>query len=418
MTRLVEYWRRRLKTDGRDHRSLTPAQRSAIVQHLRGDFDLRPSLRAQIGVVNEELLRLTADQYTVLDALVDNPRVVVRGSAGSGKTLLAVEEARRQADQDRRVLLCCFNRILGQFLARVVFDGPGIEARTVHSFMAGTVRDAGWQDRLPDASENDLYTLFYPELALEALLEDGPRYDALIIDEAQDLLRPTYLDVLDAALMGGLGGGEWRVFLDPKQNVFEGTDHTALAELLRHEPAQYRLRVNCRNTAAIATDTAILSATACDDVLRAEGPDVEHVWYRDKNHQRRLVANHLNRLLSEGVSADQIVVLGRRRLSSSSLAEKLESMSVPLVEASDGEPAGKGVRYSTVSSFKGMESDVVLLVDVEDLHSPEARQSLYVGLSRSRAVLAVFMSEAVRGEYEELASDFGERLAAVESPQP
>ena len=274
------------------------------------------------------------------------------------------------------------------------------------------------EHRLPDASQGDLYTLFYPDLALEALLESGPRYDAVIVDEAQDVLRPAYVDVLDAALTGGIGGGEWRVFLDPKQDMFEGTDHAALAEMLRHAPVQYRLRVNCRNTAAIATDTAILSATECDEVLRAEGPKVEHVWYRDRNHQRRLVANYVNRLLSDGVPSEQIVVLGRRRLTNSSLAEGLTSLGVPLLDSSHTEPIDKGVRYCTVSSFKGMESDVVLLVDVDDLHSPEARQSLYVGLSRSRAVLAVFMSEVVRNDYEELASDFGERLARESTAAP
>jgi superfamily I DNA/RNA helicase len=91
----------------------------------------------------------------------------------------------------------------------------------------------------------------------------------------------------------------------------------------------------------------------------------------------------------------------------------MTSLTVPLLEVSDTDFPGKGIRYCTVSSFKGMESDVVVLVNVDDLHSPEARQALYVGLSRSRAVLAVFMSEAVRDEYEDLASEFGERLAAT-----
>ena len=60
-----------------------------------------------------------------------------------------------------------------------------------------------------------------------------------------------------------------------------------------------------------------------------------------------------------------------------------------------------------------MESDVVVLVDVDDLRSSEARQSLYVGLSRSRALLAVFMAEVVRDDYEALAS-----TSANGSPRP
>ena len=184
----------------------------------------------------------------------------------------------------------------------------------MHSLMASIVRDAGYGGQASRRVGRRLYTLFYPELALEALLDDGPTVRRRDRRRGTGHPAPCLLDVLDAALDGGLAEGEWRVFLDPKQNMFDGTDHAALAELLRHEPVQYRLRVNCRNTAAIATDTAILSATQCDEVLRAEGPDVEHVWYRDKTTNERLVANHVNRLLSEGVSPEQIVVLGRRRL--------------------------------------------------------------------------------------------------------
>jgi len=417
--RLEKYWRARIE-EGRRFvfRPLAPANRRAVVDFLRADFDLRPSLRAQIGEVNEELLQLTSEQYAALDGLAENSRVLVRGAAGTGKTLLAVEEARRFADRGGRVLLTCFNRALGAFLKEATSEVDAIHASTIHSLMAKVVADAGLTGRLPSAAESDLFAVFYPELALEVFLDSGPVYDAIVVDEAQDVLRPAYLDVLDAALDGGLARGAWRVFLDPRQNIFDGTDAAGLGDLLKLEPTQFRLTVNCRNTAPIATDTAILAGLDCDEVLKAEGPDVEHEWYRDLGHQQRLIANRLNSLLSGGVPARDIVVLGRRRLEDSCLADGgVGRGGLKVVEYELHSPRD-AIRYATIAGFKGLESDVILLVDVEDLDSAGARQSLYVGASRCKVLLHVFLAESVRQDYESLAGEFGARLAAPPEAQP
>ena len=67
--------------------------------------------------------------------------------------------------------------------------------------------------------------------------------------------------------------------------------------------------------------------------------------------------------------------------------------------------------FSTVHAFKGLESDVVLLIDLDDLSPPGALAAIYVGASRARALLAVFIDEAQRTAYAELAAKFGISLA-------
>src|SRR5262249_50521729 len=105
--RIAAYWiSRTTRQHGRPMRTLTPADVKALLNELRPDFDLRPSLRMRLGIISEELLRLTEAQYQILDGLQDNPTAVIRGGAGTGKTFLAVEEARRAADLGKRVLLC------------------------------------------------------------------------------------------------------------------------------------------------------------------------------------------------------------------------------------------------------------------------------------------------------------------------
>ena len=256
VSRLSRYWSTRLDRPA----STTRALRGRIIELLRPDFDLQPSLRSRLRDVERELVRLTEEQYRVLDGLMENPRVVIRGSAGTGKTLLAVEEARRQQALGNRVLLCCFNQMLAARLSELG-DLDGVDVYHFHGLLGRLIDAAGLRDRLPDATSDELFRVFMPSVALEAVLEmdDLGTYDVLIVDEAQDLLLADYVDVFDALLDGGWGKGRWRVFLDPHQDLF-GAKSTRGADRLQHPATTvFRLTVNCRNTRPIATTSALLA---------------------------------------------------------------------------------------------------------------------------------------------------------------
>jgi len=64
----------------------------------------------------QELLRLTDEQMRILDLLRDTKRLVVKGCAGSGKTLLALEKATRLARDGKYVQLLCYSIPLAQWL--------------------------------------------------------------------------------------------------------------------------------------------------------------------------------------------------------------------------------------------------------------------------------------------------------------
>jgi hypothetical protein len=277
------------------------------------------------------------------------------------------------------------------------------------------VAAAELRHRLPPAEAADLYAVFYPELTVEALLDLNmvEQYDALIVDEAQDLLLDTYLEVFDAVLKGGITGGIWRVFLDHNQNIFRSTAVPALQNLLRARPADFRLTVNCRNTRPIAVVNSLISGVPGDETLRVDGPDVEQIWYRDPAHQRREISRCLNRLLGQGIPPNDIVILSPYRVANSCLADGLENVAYRLHELSDRtEPlAYPYIPYATVSSFKGLESDVVVFADVNNLTRPDRLSAFYVGASRARAYLALFLHEECREDYNRCAEAYGRRLA-------
>ncbi len=413
LARVADYWKTRWSVrSGSSPSGLSPVECSAVVRALRPAFDIRPSLRQRVGQVVDELVRCTEDQFQVLDALDENERVVVRGGAGTGKTLLAVEEARRQAREGKSVLLTCMTKALGVWLTRTCADEPLITVRHFHAFLAELVHGQGLAGKLPSGvSDDDLHAVFYPELALEAVLESDRTgaFDVLILDEAQDLLLDSYLDVFDALLGGGLQGGTWRVFLDPNQNLFAGLNTDVAARLETGGFTSFRLGENCRNTTEIATLAALLSRVRLDRTETA-GPAVEVSFCRDPAEMRRKASRHVSRLLSDAIKPEEIVVLSPMTHDRSCLAEGFENVSAPLVDyVPDADRKGK-IAYATVGSFKGLESDAVVLVDVDGLGTDWQKSTLYVGTTRARALLAVFLDSGLKDDYHEAARDFGELI--------
>ena len=104
------------------------------------------------------------------------------------------------------------------------------------------------------------------------------------------------------------------------------------------------------------------------------------------------------------------MILSRRRIENS-VAHGAAGWQLVDVSGGGWDSHTEGVGFSTVSSFKGLEADVVLLVDVDDLVSPEGIASVYVGASRARIALHIFVSEGMRSRFEALAREFGRALA-------
>lgn len=411
MDRVARRWNKRIGGLGRKPETLGRHDKQAVLESIRGDFHLVPSLRASATAADRDLVRLTNEQCQLFARLGANPRVVARGGAGTGKTLIAAEEARRLAKQGLKVLYVCFSRNLARYLASALADVPTITVRTLHSLMNEVVDTAGRRSELPDVDESDLLALFLPELATEVLLEstDTDHFEAVVIDEAQDLMREPYLDVIDALLEGELKEGTWRCFIDASQNILGGIAPIGLRRLRAAVPVDWPLTVNCRNTQPIAVQVALLSGTPMLEVLAPDGPPTELFWYTSADHQRRAVSERLRDLKHEGFAARQIVVLSRYRMERSVARD---GVGMPLKDISRGGLGSQGdhVAFSTVSSFKGLEAEVVLLVDVDDLSSAEGLISVYVGASRARVALYVFISDQVRDQFREHELVFGRQV--------
>lgn len=388
-----------------------------LVQFLRGDFHFVPSLSVEIENSYRQLLKLTEEQYTVLDQLEENPRVFIHGRAGTGKTVLAVEKIRRAAKDGKRVMYVCFNRLLGEKI-KDIFESEHIadyaRASNLHAYAREIIESAGLMSSDIKKGQGDfLYTYKYPELFIEAasqVFSEAP-FDIIVIDEGQDLRYNNYLTMLDLMVKGGLLNGQWFWFEDEQQNLFNPDISDEEANISKYNPVFCRLTRNCRNTQPVSVFTSLITGIEPQDCLLSEGPKVEHIFYRDKEHQLREIVNIIRRLRSEDVQEQDIVLLTSVSPEKSVIRDTDKIEGVDLLPFDIKIPDKKCIRYSTIHSFKGLESKVIIVTDMEDLKSTDSRSLNYVGLSRAMSWLCVMINERLTKQYEDLAAEFGRILA-------
>ncbi|GAA1703868.1 hypothetical protein GCM10009792_24980 [Microcella alkalica] len=355
-----------------------------------------------------EQAQFTAEQVKVLDVVGTNPRLLVEGPAGSGKTWVAAEAARRACVAGKRTLVVVFNRLIEARLAELC--GEGVEVRRIHSLMAQVVdRHAGRNEarrKLESGRvEPEWYDQTLPEQALEAALELGPQFDYLVVDEAQDVALEQYLDVLDALLVGGLERasvfitGDFDHQVIYRRHAEDGTDDApdARATVLRRIPGlvTLQLRSNVRMTPEVARFVAELigEPTLYSNHRRSDDDQVavERHPFTTMDEQQHLLADAIERILSEPFTVRELVILSpyardRSAAGHARAGQAIDNHLTSRLGMNIQDPML--IRWGSIHEFKGLEAAAVILTDV-NLSKGYHRDLLYVGASRATDRLVV-----------------------------
>lgn len=381
---------------------------------LRPEIESAFSLGSWLNGLDQDLIQLTNEQIRVSRRLAANPRMIVTGKAGTGKTVLAVERALQLAQRGMSVLFLCFNQLLAQHVRETIKGRPGaatITVRHLHGHYRDAIDAAGLQDRLSAASgdEAHLYGVVFPQLYAEALMETEPKpFDAVVVDEAQDILTVDHLDALDLTVDGGLESGRWHLFLDPQQNIYGQLSEAAEKRLDRVSLARDELLDNCRNTREVALMTSILSTLDVAIESAPAGPSCEPVFYGTPTDGVARIEAELRRLLQGEIKPSDIIILSPRKRANSLIANSPTLAGLPVHEIADGS-AAKGIAFSTMYAFKGLERNVVIAIDLDDVGRDDKAMIHYAGLSRAKLMLRPFVPQVCERRYRELVADFGRR---------
>lgn len=376
-----------VKSFGKDHIA-------EVEKILRPNFEIAEDVGIKRQLDEIELQELLDEQVSALSSLAENRAVKFNGAAGTGKTFLALEQARRAAEQGDRVALLCYNRNLARHLSQLQeqFEaekgGASLEILTIHALMT-KVADIP----IPKSADQHFWNQTLPEEAALAMIDREPLYDQLIIDEAQDLSNATYFDFLSFILAGGLDKGKVHFFGDfENQQIYSSTDVSSLIQD-RANAVNFSLNRNCRNRPKIARQVPGLSLGVMSDLFLREddGVDPNIVLIDEQTDLENRVADLVDAYIREGFAPNEIVLLSPR--GGGSFAQRSKKVGkYPLIPFDPDSPTPAGaLTFSTIHAFKGLESKVIVITDIQS-NFPGIKQLLYVGITRARDRLAMVSS--------------------------
>ena len=361
LLQLFAYWRAK---DG-GQRTPSAAALQEVSHYLRPEFEAVVPLHVEVGQAGECIARLTEDQMVMVDVAAANPRVLCSGGAGTGKTFLALELARRWAARHENVLLLCRSSWLRHFLA-AAFSIPGL-------------------------------TVSQPAALSNTMRRQQLRgFDALIVDEGQDLFDMDSLRLMDGVLQGGLSNGRWCIFHDSnnQSGLCGAFELAAIDHLNSLQPAQIPLRTNCRNTRLILNK--VQQSLGADMGIKGagSGPQVREYHAASEEESARLLAAELAELIEHGgLPPGEVTLLSPLAFETSSLRLLPAQIRREIVQIDDYSlrnfPPQK-TNFAEIANFKGLENEAIIVIDLPPPGSDSPLRALhYVAMSRARSVLSL-----------------------------
>ena len=375
----------------------SPELTSRVLDLLAPEFGLVRSVHSR-ALANETLFHLmTREQNRLLDYLDEQQNAAIQGAAGTGKTIMAIEKAKR-LEPDGLVLLLCFNRFLMEHIREDLgTNHPNIYVFTIDGLYTKLSGNTPFFDSPEERNDAIL------ELLMDWKHLKWP-FKHVIVDEGQDFYAD-HLQILQE--IAESQDGCFYVFYDKNQFV-QGQEYP---EWLDHTECRLVLSHNCRNTHEIA-----LTSTRPIDVPekrikmnpfmdRSEQPKPTLFFVPNNDALQEYVLRLIRKYSDAKYKKSDIVLLSLKAEGMSALER--EHLIPELASICSDKKQSNKVLFTTVRKFKGLEADVVICIDVDETtFSDETNRNLfYVGSSRAKTWLDILtttsqesLASAITGE--------------------
>lgn len=371
---------------------------------------LHPEIRIGWGASGEEIVQvMDRDQERLARTLGDGHRLL-RGVAGSGKTIVLICRARylRAQHPDWRILVVCYNRVLADFLRTAIGD-EHIEVSTFHAWCTRQLKAAGVDIPEPPGRGkqwDDHWVETVPQLvsqAFDTIRVPTGAYQAILVDEGQDFADNWY-----RLLLRALDPVANRLFiaLDSSQNIYRrriswralGIQIAGRTRVLKRNYRNTRPILSAAYAMVHELDAAeadpgdLVSSLVVPDQALREGPAPELEQLDSAESVRRHAKDWIGTRLARGVPPADILILGHNRIGMEKIATWLAGHEIPTTFL----PSGRGhgtVGVSTIHSSKGLDAGHVLILNAHELDGlttrEEARRLLYIAMTRARDELCI-----------------------------
>ena len=281
--------------------------------------------------------------------------------------MIAIEKARRHSVNGESVLFLCFNSKLKDYL-EANYKYTNVEYYTIDGFACKLCNSQ---------------TANFEELELQIIeLVDKNQfpYTHIIIDEGQDLgqerIQSTKILELLEEIVLSKSKGTFYIFYDKLQLV----QSYQLPKLIQEADCKLTLYRNCRNTKKIAETSFKPLKTAPKLFESALNGNLPVISYVDETNKLKTLDASIQKGISNGITDIQIVSCAPA--DRSTYQTNLSTFGNYLYN-------GQEIKFTTCRKFKGLEADMVILVDVDYSVLYDSSMLFYVGASRARLELSI-----------------------------
>ena len=359
--RLERYWTRRMSCE---LRYFTPAEFFRIQNWMRPLYYGVESIRADRIALSERMVGLLDEQMDFMEAANGKSRIICRGGAGTGKTLLGLEYARRMRENGNEAVFLVPSDIFCKYLS-----GRGYS-----------------------------YSWIIPFKKL--MSQKNHSIDLIVVDESHDMMTLEYFTEIDRVLKGGIYNGQWTILIDNQNQT--GVDGVYSEEWYQHlkgiADIDFLLPRNIRNTIQIIDVTQELTGRDMGKRGTGPGPEIMFVKYSDDADLHGKLLSVMKQLKERDLEPGSITLLGKGDMAANLPARILRSSGYgisELGEANAGKYPFKELAYSNIRNFKGMET-YTAIVDMSEFTINEFKENMfYVAITRSVACLILLYPDSM-----------------------
>ena len=364
-----------------------------IVDFLRQDLIYTEPALSTLNRAARKISQLDDEQKHVLTLVKQHGQRLFEGPAGTGKTILALEDALVSSNAGQSVLLICYNSNLATWMKDNIPENDNLKISNIDQLLLD-ITDATPPEPSASQAQVDAFFKILPRIAEKRLLDESLSReiwtkDKIVVDEAQDIVNDKYLPVLNQLVKKGLEEGDWTMFGDFDNqaiyNLYPENKPSYSVDLLQTTGAKlspFQLKRNYRNTDKIIeyVDALTPKTERYTEIMRTHNLSSPQVkYYGTIEEQEKELRTILNNLSDEEIPDSRIIILSayaNRRSCGARISD--------LIPYGDSR---EGVHYCSVQSYKGLEAPIVILTDVEEVQDAYWQSVLYVGLTRAQEQL-------------------------------
>jgi hypothetical protein len=359
-----------------------------ISKILRPDFDISISLEAKKNFSEEEIVTITEEQYRCIDGLRDNPRCIITGFSGSGKSILALKHYKEKLSEDGGTLFLTDNLAKVQLIKTNLLNDGFSHINDLHSFeslleiLLQSIKAKGFyfdQDKNISIEEKILFILDHlPLVSLK-------KYQSVIIDQAQEFMNEYVFMLVNELIEGGLKLGNWFVFGDfevhrafKKEITIKNIN--VMLNVYDTKYALFQLTENCRNSPTIVHEANLYAGIKDPFInpLKIYHHQVEYLQFRDDADLVSKIQWKLKGILSQKMIHLEDITIIDMANQSNLIKEELIKL----------DPSHfKGINIHNYEDFKGRESSISIIINVNNY---DDRYSIYHAILTGRTAVFIY----------------------------